>query len=79
MMHEDPQMSVARTTLNDLELTSVRALVSYAAYHQKTSENLVEQIVSAEFSVADIAELKRTSFDDAIRFLVDLQVEILLN
>jgi hypothetical protein len=78
-MNDGLHISVPRTTLNDLELTSVRALVSYAAYHQKTSENLVEQIVSAEFCVADIAELKRVSFDDAIKFLVDLQVEILLN
>jgi hypothetical protein len=66
-------------TLNDLELTSVRALVSYAAYHQNVSEALVKQVVSAEFGIADIEYLKRNSFDNAIRFLVDLQVDMLLN
>ena len=71
--------AMSSLTLNDLELTSIRALVSYAAYHQNVSEALVAHVVSAEFGVADIEGLKRNSFDNAIRFLVDLQVDMLLN
>ncbi len=78
-METFPSQAMCSLTLNDLELTSIRALVSYAAYHQNVSETLVKQVVSAEFGVEDIEKLKRNSFDGVIRFLVDLQIEMLLN
>ena len=62
-----------------LELTSIRALVAYAAAEQKTNEELVTAMLKAKFSIEEITQLPGHAFDDAIRFLVDLQIDMALN
>jgi hypothetical protein len=65
--------------LSRLELTSVAALVAYAAHDKNVSVNTVKEIVAAHFGVDDLARLPRHSYDSVIRFLVDLQVDMILN
>jgi hypothetical protein len=61
------------------ELTSIKALTGYVAHNQNVSEDVVRAIVQSEFKVDDIASLRRDDYERAIKFLVDLQVELLLN
>lgn len=65
--------------LNKMELTSVYALVAYAAYHRKISEDVVSQTVAQHFGVAAVDQLPRKSYDEVIKFLVDVQIDLLVN
>jgi len=65
--------------LNELELTSVCALVSYAAYRRNLSEVCIRKTVEENFGVDDLTKLSRGDYDDVIRFLVDTQIEIVSN
>jgi hypothetical protein len=72
----DEQNSAA---LNRFELTSVRALLSFAAHHQKVDEAVIKEIVQTHFSVDDVTKLPSRSYDEVVRFLVDMQIDMLLN
>ena len=65
--------------LNKLELTSVRALISYAAHNQEVNEEVLHEAVINQFGVKDVAELHSQSYDDVIRFLISMQANMLLN
>jgi hypothetical protein len=64
-------------TINTLEQTSIKALVAYTAHERKVTEDVVRDVFSNRFKVQSIDKLPRESFDDAIRFLVDVQIELL--
>ncbi len=63
--------------LNNLELTSLKALLAYTAYDKNVTEEKVFRVFSSRFQVNDLEKLPRNSFNDAIRFLVDLQSTVL--
>lgn len=65
--------------LNRMEITSICALLAYTAHTQKVSEGLVKEMVVARFGVDDVVQLPRQSYDSVIRYLVDLQIDLLLN
>ncbi len=67
------------TPLNKLELTSVRALMAYTACDQKVHEAVIEEAVIEQFGVKDVTEIQSRSYDDVIRFLIALQVDLILN
>lgn len=58
--------------LDELEKNSVRALVAYAAMNTGKPEKEIQQNLSARFTVADIDHLASRSYEDAIKFLVDM-------
>lgn len=66
-------------TLNALELTSIKALLAYTAHDRKVSEDLVREILSTRYGIDDVEKLPAHAYDDAIRFLVDIQVDLLTN
>ena len=65
--------------MNKLELTSVSALVAYVAHAENISESTVAEMVTTHFHVEEVTKLPSRSYDDVIRFLVDAQMNILLN
>jgi hypothetical protein len=67
------------TLINEYELQSVRALIMWAAEENKISEDTVREIIKTKFDADEITKLRRRDYDDAIRFLVDLQLEMVLN
>ncbi len=66
-------------TLNELELTSIYALLAYTAHEHKISEETIRQIVTQHFGVEDVTKLPMTKYDEVIKFLVDIQVEMFMN
>lgn len=76
---ENKAAETASAVLNRMELSSIYALLAYVAYTQNVSEDLVKEVVQTEFGVSDIGCMESHAYDDAIRFLVDLQIEMLLN
>lgn len=57
--------------ISKLELTSLNALVSYAADQMGESENSITERVTEHFSVRDMAQLPSGQFEDVVRYLVD--------
>ena len=53
------------------ELTSLTALIAYVASRSGSSEFRVERQVSDRFNVPNVKCLPSSSYDDAIRYLVD--------
>jgi hypothetical protein len=65
--------------LNELEVTSVRALVAYVAHTQSASDVTVCEVLGAKFGAPDVGALRRRDYDEVIRFLVDLKLNETLN
>ncbi len=65
--------------VNCNELTSIKALTAYIAHNKNIAEEVVRTFLLAQFKVADMAKLRRDDFEPAIRFLVDLQVDLIVN
>lgn len=58
-------------TVSANELTSLSALIAYAAYKSGTSEYRIERDLADRFNVANVKCLPAARFDDAMRYLVD--------
>ncbi len=65
--------------LNKFELTSIQALLAYTAHDKHVSEALVREALASRFGVDDVQKLPSHAYNDAIRFLVDIQVELILH
>jgi len=77
MSTETTENSGAAETINKLELVSIKALLAYTAYDKKVSEDIVEDAFSSRFGIVGVEHLPRDAYDDAIRFLVDIQFEMI--
>jgi len=71
--------SAQQNLLNEHELSSVNALLSYIAHNQKTNEAIVREILTTRFGIGDIEELQKKDYEDAIKFLIDVQIATILN
>ena len=71
--------ALAMGPINQLELTSIKALTSYVAHNKNVPEDVVRTFFQAEFNIADAANLRRDDYERAIRFLIDLRTELLIN
>lgn len=68
-MHNEDQM-------NNREMTSIRALLAYMAHDNRISEDSVRKAVTNRFGVDQVEKLPRNKYDDVIRFLVDIQIDM---
>lgn len=65
--------------VNKNELTSITALTSYVAHNRNVPEDVVKSYLLAQFNVPEVTELRRADYERVIRFLVDLQVDLIVN
>ncbi|MCL2468912.1 MAG: hypothetical protein FWF24_01600 [Alphaproteobacteria bacterium] len=65
--------------LNERELSSISSMIAYVAHNQKVPEDLVTAVLRASFEVDDIKNLPSGSFQKAINFLVDLEMDRVIN
>ncbi len=65
--------------LSARELASINALLAYTAQDRKIQEDIVRQAVTSRFGVDDITKIPSNVFEEAVRFLVDLQVDMIMN
>ena len=72
-------MAEALSTVNKNELTSITALTSFVANKKNVPEEVVRAVVQSEFHVEDVAKLRRADYERVIKFLVDLQLDLLMN
>jgi len=69
----------AQQPVNEKEMLSIYALMAYTAHTQNVSQHLVQMMTEAEFGVNHITKLKHKDYDEAVRFLVDLRVDLKRN
>jgi hypothetical protein len=65
--------------LRDTELRSIYALFAWVANQQNSSEQTVRCITETHFGVEDVQILPQKSYEEVIRFLVDLNLDEVLN
>ncbi|MDD3030420.1 MAG: hypothetical protein PHS57_09145 [Alphaproteobacteria bacterium] len=58
-------------TLNAMEQTSIRALVSYVAYTHGLEEDVVRGFVQTRFHADDVKNISSADYDNAVAYLVD--------
>ncbi len=61
----------AKASLNEHELTSIAALITYVAHTTKHHEVYVERQFADRFNIPNVKCLPAERYDDAIRYLVD--------
>jgi hypothetical protein len=65
--------------LNENELKSVSALICYVAHDRKADQSSISADVTKRFGVSGLDQLRRQSYEEIIRFLVDMCVEEVLD
>jgi hypothetical protein len=68
-----------KNTLNDIELQSISGLISYVCYYQKVDEATVIEILTARYNIADVKALPSRLYQNAVEFLVDLEIKKIMN
>ncbi len=64
------------STLNANELKSIYALLAYVSYQQQVQQQTVAAILGMRFGVEEVTQLQTKDYEEVIRFLVDLNVEL---
>lgn len=65
--------------VNSRELFSLQALIAYMAYQKGVQEELVQSLVEMRFKVKNIEEIASRNFEEAVRYLVDLDPRANIN
>jgi len=65
--------------LNQNEFNAVTSLVAYVAYAQNMNEEKIHAAFKSVFGVADIKALPPAQYDEAMRFLLDLRFDGVIN
>ncbi|MDD3181203.1 MAG: hypothetical protein PHD48_00110 [Alphaproteobacteria bacterium] len=65
--------------LNEIELQAVYSMIAYVGYTQGVCENTVASILTAKFGGEDVKTLPSRYYQQMIEFLVDLEIDKVLN
>ncbi len=65
--------------LNKIELNAVRGMVAFVAYTQSADKTMVASVLAAHYSADKIEDLPSRCYPDIITFLVDLNMDNLVN
>ena len=79
LLDRAPSVISDEDTLNKLELMSINALIAYTAYQYSLSQDIVREMIHTRFRIKEVTHLPSASYDNAVRFLVDTQVDLLVN
>lgn len=66
-------------TLNKVEMQAIYGMITYVAYNQKVDETTVCEILTAHFGVSEVKALPSRLYQNAIEFLVDLEMKNIVN
>ncbi len=70
---------VNETCLNDIERNAVLGMISYVAYTQNVGEAFVSEILTSHYGINTVETLPSQLYQDAIKYLVDLKTEKIVN
>ncbi|MDX9690436.1 MAG: hypothetical protein EOM37_09245 [Proteobacteria bacterium] len=72
-------LRTVRSTINEKEYWAITSLVSYISYKQSIREDTVWAILAAQLGVENVKTLASARYDEAVRFLVDLDTTRVIN
>jgi hypothetical protein len=70
---------VQEKPLNEIELQSLYSMIAFVAYTQGASESTVASILIAKFGAEDVKALPSRHYQDMIEFLIDLEIDKVVN
>jgi len=65
--------------VNGYELQAIESLVAWIAEEQDTAPETVRSVTEASFGAHDVGAIPRKSYDEVVRFLLDLRLDDILN
>jgi len=65
--------------VNKIELNALYGMVAYVAHIQEVDETTVSEILTAHYGIADVKALPSRLYQEAIEYLVDLQINKVMN
>jgi hypothetical protein len=68
-----------KKTINKTELVAISNLLTYVAYNQSVNEDMVLEVLLTRYNIKKIEELQAHHFMDAIEYLVDLDMNKVMN
>ncbi|NCC03475.1 MAG: hypothetical protein EOM37_05430 [Proteobacteria bacterium] len=66
-------------TVNNIEVQALSGMIAYVAYTQEVDEVTVCEMLTAHYGVAEVKALPTRLYQNAIEFLVDLEVKKTVN
>ncbi len=66
-------------TLTDIELTAITGIIAYVAHTYNASEDTVTAILTTAFNVNSVHDIPRKSYDEALRYMADLNFGEVIN
>ena len=64
---------------NTYELQAVESLFAWVAQQQDAAPETVRSVTEASFGADDVGAIPRKSYDEVVRFLLDLRLDDILN
>jgi hypothetical protein len=77
--HLNGVRSPSLDVMNQYEMTSIRALLAWAANEQKAPTETIQAVTEVRFNVDNVAQLPRKDYDEVIKFLIDLRLDEMKN
>jgi len=68
-----------RTPVNQVELNAIKSMIAYVSYKQRVAEETVTSILLATFDVEEVEFLPTKRYQDIIEYLVDLEMNKVVN
>ena len=65
--------------VNGYELQAIENLAAWVAEEQDAAPETVRSVTEASFGVHDVGVIPRKSYDEVVRFLLDLHLDDILN
>lgn len=65
--------------MDQSQVTSLQALVSFTAYDRGVNEDVVRTLVCKNFGVCDLSKIPSKNYEEVRRFLVDLNINEAMN
>jgi len=81
--HKDADMDNGTTSpelaLNKLESLAIRSLIAFVAHEHQVSEDMVQALIEVRFGLNDFRNMPAVDYDNAVRYLVDLEPRMAVN
>jgi hypothetical protein len=65
--------------MNEYEMTSINALLVWAANEHHAPTETIKAVTEVRFGVPDVSKLPRKDYEEVIKFLIDLRLDDMKN
>ena len=66
-------------TLNKLELNAIKNAIAYVAFAENVEVSTVTDILTSAFEVEEVKDISSKHYEQAIRFLIELNTKLIIS